>query len=234
MFFDKVSFILRVILLSSFTFTCLSSLVAQDDKPIDGSKMPYARMEKLLRKGGIENSSDIDRLRSTCIDKSELSNYSYHSKTYFIDAPIEEVWEAYKTVSPAEAWQGNIGSFAFMYSRYTGELKYIKDDFPGIEEGQVIFLNLRFLRGIVNLAVGQEVIEINDEEKLLKFCYLENGASDGSQSVQLHPTPDGRTRVIHQTYYRSNSEFRDQHLYPLLHSLIIKEYHSSIASMVER
>ena len=210
----------------------VNGLFAQE-KDIDCDQMQYPCMRKLLDRDGIYTSSDIDELRPTCVPESELVNYRYHSKTYFIDAPVEKVWNAYTTVSPAEAWQGNIGSFAFMYSRYTGDIKYIEDDFPGIQEGQVIFLNLRFLRGLFNLAVGQEVVEINDEKKILKFCYLENGASDGSQSVQLHATPDGRTRVIHQTYYKSESEFRDQHLYPLLHSMIIKEYHQSIAAKVK-
>lgn len=209
-------------------------LTGQEDVTIDCSQMPQSCMEKLLRKDGIAKSSDIDQLQATCVEPSELKDYRYHTKTYFIDASVDKVWETYKTVSPAEAWQGNIGSFAFMYCRYTGDFNYIEDDFPGIREGQVIFLNLRFFRGLFNLVVGQEVVEINEQEKVMKFCYLENGASDGSQSVHLYPTPDGRTRVIHQTYYRSDSPFRDQHLYPLLHSMIIKEYHQSIASLAEQ
>lgn len=208
-------------------------LAGQEDITIDGSKLPYSSTEKQLHKDGLITSSDIDNLENTCIDQSQLKYYNYHSKTYYVDAPVEQVWAAYKTVSPAEAWQGNIGSYAFMYSRYTGYITYITDEYPGIEVGQVIFLNLRFLRGLFNLAVAQEITDINDEDKILQFCYLENGASAGSQSVQLYSIPDGRTRVIHQTYYRSDSEFRDEYLYPFLHSLIIKEYHQSIAAKAE-
>lgn len=202
------------------------------DIAIDCEQMPYSSMKKLLRKEGIASTSDLDRLQPTCVPDSMMDQFQFHVKTYFIDAPVDEVWEVYKTISPQEAWQGSIGSYAFMYSRSDGHIKYVSDDYPGIEEGQVIFLNLRFLHGLFNIAVGQEVTEINDEQRVMKFCYLDNNRASGSQFFKLEPTADGGTMVIHQTNYRSDSKFRDERVYPLIHSMIIKEYHRSIADKI--
>ena len=223
----------RISIILAFCCSLLPGASSAQDIAIDCDQMPYASMKKLLKKEGINSTSDIERLRPTCVAESEVDQFQYHIKTYFIDAPVEEVWEVYKTINPEEAWKGTIGSYAFMYSREDGKIKYVSDEYPGIREGQIIFLNLRFLRGLFNIAVGQEVTEIDDENKIMKFCYLDNNVSAGSQSFKLESTSDGRTMVIHQTNYRSDSKFRDERLYPVIHSLIIKEYHRSIAIKAE-
>ena len=233
MFLARIHNRLLAATVSLISFFLAQGLSAQDIA-IDCGQMPHSCMKKLLKKDGLMMSSDIERLEPTCAKEADLSEFRAHTKSYYIDAPLQQVWQVYKTISPEQAWQGDIGSFAFMYSRYTGELKYASDDYPGIAEGQVIFLNLRFLRGLFNLAVGQEVTEVNDAEHFIRFCYLENGRSAGSQSVKLESTAEGGTRITHQTSYKSDSEFRDKRLYPLLHSLIIKEYHQSIAMEVAR
>lgn len=223
---------LKKISLIIIAFGLSTGLWAQD-VAIDGDQMPYSSMIKLLEREGIASTSDIERLQPTCVDEAEVDQFQYHIKTYFIDAPVDEVWEAYKTINPQDAWRGSIGSYAFMYSREDGRIKYVSDEYPGIEEGQIIFLNLRFLHGIFNIAVGQEVTEIDDENKVMKFCYLDNNVSAGSQSFSLEETSDGRTMVVHITNYRSDSKFRDERLYPMIHSMIIKEYHRSVAAQVE-
>lgn len=207
--------------------------MSAQDVAIDCDQMPYSSMKKLLAREGIASTFDIERLQPTCVAEAEVDQYQYHIKTYFIDASVDKVWEAYKTIDPQDAWRGSIGSYAFMYSREDGLIRYVSDNYPGIEEGQIIFLNLRFLHGLFNIAVGQEVTEIDDENQEMKFCYLDNNVSAGSQSFRLKSTADGRTMVVHQTNYRSDSKFRDERLYPLIHSLIIKEYHRSVAAQIE-
>ncbi len=191
------------------------------------------KIEKLLEKDQIVTTADLQSLTSSCYIPADSSLFCYHEKEFIIEAGIDEVWLAYKTIRPEEAWQGKIGSFAFMYSRFSGKLTYKNDAYYGMEVGQVIFMNLKFLGGLFNLAVGHEVTRLDEEKKLIQFCYLENGKSEGSQLIYLTETSEGNTLVTHRTRYRSDSEFRDQKLYPPLHALIISEYHKSVAALAE-
>ena len=54
------------------------------------------------------------------------------------------------------------------------------------------------------------------------------GKARGLQKIQLVETPEGYTRIIHITYFRSNSRFRDKALYPHFHKKAITEFHNNI------
>ena len=100
-----------------------------------------------------------------------------------------------------------------------------------MKEGQVVFWNLKFLMGTVKVAVGQKIMKVDDDKKLFKICYLTEGKTQGSQYVQLFPTEDGKTRVVHFTRYNSASNLRNK-LYPGLHDKAITEFHQSVMDIV--
>lgn len=122
-------------------------------------------------------------------------------------------------------------SFGLMYSRKQNEIMYPGDAYRGIETGQIIFLNLNLFANIVNLGVGHEVTGVNDQEKTIKICYLQNGASTGTQLIQLK-TKNDATEVIHETWYRSGSLFRDKVLYPGFHEKGLTEFHENVKNNI--
>ncbi len=199
---------------------------------IDFSRIGQEKVKKLLRENGLNTLRDLSNLKSFCYDQTDGKRYHKHIKSFLIDGDINTVWNAYKTISPQETRNGSMVSFGLMYSRRTNEIMYTSDSYSGIKEGQIIFLNLNLFGNIVHLAVGHEIIEVREREKTIIICYLQNGATRGTQLIHLKETGD-QTEVIHETWYRSNSLFRDKILYPGFHEKGLIEFHENVKRKIE-
>lgn len=135
-------------------------------------------------------------------------------------------------MGPVKTCCGSWLDFGLQYSRKNHRITYTEDDHGHIEAGQIVILHLRILNRLVNLAVGHEITEVNEDEKFIQMCYLEGGASRGMQYIRLTETNEGHTAVTHETFYKSCSPFRDKHLYPWLHGMVISEFHRNVAARV--
>ena len=199
---------------------------------IDFNRIKQEKVRQLLQSNGLFSLQDLSKLKSFCYDAADGNRYHKHIKAFSIRADIETVWNGYKIISPQETRKGNMVSFGFMYSRKQNEIMYPDDTYKGIEAGQIIFLNLNLLANIVNLAVGHEITGVDESNKVIKICYLQNGASTGTQLIQLKESKNG-TEVIHETWYRSGSLLRDKLLYPGFHERGVREFHENVKRKVE-
>lgn len=202
-----------------------------NSESVDFKRIPNKKVVKLLQDFKIETKEDLAQLSTSCYTKSQLE-YSSTSKSFLIDGNINEVWDAYKRMSPTEDDKNKV-RFNLLYSANSDKVYYLKDSYEGMKEGEVVFWNLKFLMGLIKVPVGQKVMDVDDENKYFKICYLTQGKTQGSQYIQLYPTEDGKTQVIHYTVYRSDSSFRDKKLYPGFHNKAITEYHESVMSLLE-
>jgi len=200
---------------------------------IDFSKIKQAKVKALLQKNSLYSLHDLSKLRSLCYNPSDGQHYYKHIKSFLIHASVGEVWTAYKTISPQETRKGNMVSFGLMYSRSRNEIMYPDDVYSGMEAGQIIFLNLNLLGNLVHLAVGHEITSVNEMDKTIKICYLQNGASTGTQLIQLKEVKESKTEVVHETWYRSGSVFRDKVLYPGFHERGLTEFHENVKRKAE-
>jgi len=194
---------------------------------IDFYRIKHEKVKKLLLANGLSTLRDLSKLKSFCYNHTDGKRYHKHIKSFLIDAEIETVWHVYKTISPAETRKGTMVSFGLMYSRKRNEIMYPGDAYSGIEAGQIIFLNLNLFGNILHLAVGHEITAVSDSDKTIKICYLQNGASTGTQLIQLKKA-GSQTKVIHETWYRSGSFFRDKILYPGFHEKGLTEFHNNV------
>lgn len=199
---------------------------------IDFSRIKQRKVIALLQKNGLYSLQDLSALRSLAYDPSDGKTYHKHLKSFNIQGSIDTVWNTYKTISPEETRVGNMVSFGLMYSRQRNAILYPGDVYTGMEAGQLIFLNLNLL-GLTQLAVGHEIVEVNDADKNFKICYLQNGASTGTQVIQLKQISGSQTEVTHETWYRSDSFIRDRVLYPPFHEKGLTEFHESVKRKVE-
>jgi hypothetical protein len=202
------------------------------DDLIDFNKIKQNKVRELLKKNGLYSLSDLSKLRSICFDPDDGYRYHKHTKTFLIEAEIDRVWQTYKSIKPEETWNGEMVSFGCMYSRKSNTISFPGDDYTGLEAGQILFMNLNLFNNLVHLAVGHEVTGINEEEKSIRICYLQNGASTGTQKIQLIELGK-QTQVVHDTWYRSGSIIRDKILYPLFHAKAISEFHNNVKRKVE-
>jgi len=200
---------------------------------MDLSKLKYKTVKDFLLKSGVNHLDDFAKLDHSCSHNPDLSGYSRHIKTFLVEEHIDKVWAAYKTTGPAETFCGSMLKFGLQYSRNKKEITYPEDEYRGIEKGQIVFLNLCVLWNMVNLAVGHEVTEVNEEEKRIQTSYLKHGASAGMQNMTLKATPEGFTRITHETFYKGKSAFRDKVIYPRFHTKAITEFHASVKRKIQ-
>lgn len=159
------------------------------------------------------------------------STEKYHKlqSAYTFRKDIEYVWQTYQSTSPSEAWNGKMVSFGLLVSKRNNNVMYDDDrTFAGIDTGQVIFINLRLMKGLYNLAVGLEIIDIDNRQKTITYSYIKGGKSRGEQTIRFVPTRRGHTDIIHLTAHKGDSYVRDRWLYPWFHKLAINEFHRNM------
>jgi len=208
-------------------------MTATVSTPINFERIRQKKVKKFLIDKGITTAVQFPLLTPVCTQGSQFATHCQHAKTFLVRERLPVVWEAYKHISPEEAWRGEMVSFGLQYSRRKNTLTYLHDPYEGMEPGQIIVLNLRLFGGLFNLAVAHEVMAVNDNEHSIQLCYMQGGASEGSQHITLRETPAGFTEVYHHTYYKSKSNFRDKRLYPGLHTKAITEFHDNVRRKVE-
>lgn len=198
-------------------------------KTIDRDHVFQKRKNKFIKNKYLMNVNSFDELNPTCVDNNDTSSYSYQYETYYLKEDINKVWKSYKNIALPEIYSGHIVSFGFMYSKKKREIFYIdSDSYDGMGEGQVFFINLDLIGGLKKLVVAYEVTKVDDENKTIQFCYINNGISEGSQRIILSKTEDGLTKVQHNTIYKSQSRIRDKFIYPRFHRKVVKELHKNL------
>jgi hypothetical protein len=122
-----------------------------------------------------------------------------------------------------------------MISKRFNSVAY-KDDvhMPEIDTGQVYFFDIRLLKGIFNIPAAFEITNIDPINELVEFSYLDGNKSLGKQTIQFYDNGNGETKIIHRSYFKSESAFRDRMLYPPLHTKFIKQFHRSIKQQISK
>jgi len=214
-------------------FFLLPLLGASQSAPsnVDLERIPQKKVRKYFEGLSDKGVQSLSTLTPQCFIPNDSSQYSYHEKIYLVEAPIEKVWPVYKNTHPAQAWNGKMVSFGLLYDKTKDQISYADDPYPSIIPQQLLFVHLKIMGGLYKLALALEINRIEDDAKLLEFCYVEYGKSQGTQRITLSPQ-DGKTQIIHSTYFKSDSKFRDKRLYPKLHTKAIDEYHKSIKQLV--
>ncbi len=216
------------LLLICFLFT--TNIVFGQVNDVDLERITPKNLKKSLVKTQLFMVDNIINLPTTCPRIKDSTHY-FHNYTVYFDAPIDSVWNAYNTVSPTKVWNSKIISFGFAYARADNQLYYEDEIIDHLEVGQIQFLSLRYLGGIFKLTNALELTKIDENSKSLQFCYMRYGKSQGTQIIKL-TEENGRTKVTHNTYYKSGSKFRDKRLYPYFHEITVKDLHENIGAIL--
>lgn len=220
--------LLFVIILSSHRLSAQLSL----DK-LDYTRIPQKKIIHFIedqKKCGHKHFTDFV---PKCIMEQDSFPFSKVTTSYIIHGKPDEVWNEYLKIKPSQAYSGRIVGFGFLYSKDEDKITYKEDGYDKMKVGQLFFFNVKLLGGIRNLGVADEVTAIDENRKIIRFCYIENGKTEGTQEIQIKYTSEGYTQITHDTRYRSKSRFRDNLLYPFFHKRTIDEYHDNIRSRIE-
>jgi hypothetical protein len=222
---------LLVCIISAILFSPAFSQAPNDR--VDLAKIQQRSVRDLVQHEGVRSASDFQALNTSCYRQEDSLNYHLHLKTYHVKAGIEDVWKEYSTVTPRQAWSGKMVHFGFLYSRLQNRFIYADSDSEPMDIGNIIYVNLKLLNGLKNLGVAFEVTDMDPVKKQIRFCYLKDGVSKGSQEIHFTPQADGTTLITHETHYRSDSRFRDRSLYPRFHEKLVGEFHENLRKMIE-
>lgn len=200
---------------------------------VDFEKVKQSKVKRFLLHHKLNDVTGFTKLESICYNPEVEASYQKHHQTFLIKNNVESVWHTYKTIHPKEAWNGEMVSFGVQYSKSSNSINYLNDHYTGMQQGQILVLNLKMFWGLLHLAVAHQVSEVNEQQRMIKLCYMKGGASEGSQWITLHETEEGFTEVSHLTLYKSKSKFRDTKLYPRLHAKAIAEFHGNVKRKAE-
>ncbi len=75
------------------------------------------------------------------------------------------------------------------------------------------------MKALFNVPVAFEIINISDNNQLVEISYIDNSKSKGEQTIQFSDNGDGYTRIVHRSYFKSESWLRENLLYPYFHKI---------------
>lgn len=201
---------------------------------IDYDLIQYRQIKKYINQQKEDGVEAIHDFVPSCTAESDFANYEHQEKEYVIKACLPVVWLNYTKANPSQSWDGKLVSFGLLISKKTNNIYYSGDEIPGIDTGQIIFLNLELLGGFFNLAVAFEIIKEDPENGIVEFSYLEGNKTLGIQRLKFTPTEEGYTKIVHSSYFKSPSKLRDKILYPYFHKRLINEFHRNFRRRLQK
>lgn len=219
-------FLFLVFLLN--VFLCNSQMTFSE---IDFNKVPQKKVQEFLIEQQNNHIHSLIEIQPSIKQNSELKGYRNHAKEYFLKDSLIKVWQHYIVTNPGDSWNGKIVSFGMLFSKKDEQIVYRNEYVSHIDTGQVVFLNLKLLKGIANLATVFEFITIDKKERIIEFSYINGNITKGKQRLQFIETNKGYTRILHTSFYKSSSLFRDRFLYPFFHDKISNEFHRNMKKL---
>jgi hypothetical protein len=175
-----------------------------------------------------ENKHQFSDIRPSWDIGKDLSSYRNNEIIFFLNGNSEDIWKGYLSANPSKSWNGKNISFGLLLQKVPCNIFYNNDPIMKVDTGQIYFLNLKLLFGILNLPVAFEIIKIDSTEKVLEFSYIEGNKSSGVQKIKFLDIGSERTKIMHVSYYKSDSHFRDKWIYPPLHRMIVNDFHRNM------
>jgi len=212
-----------------FSFFSTSVFSQSNIDSVDLDKVLQKRKKKFINNNYLKGIISFTDLFPKCYEEKDSSEYTIQNDIYFIEEDINTVWSQYKNIDLEQSYGGQLVKFGFLYSKSKNKLVYLKDEeYSGLQEGQILFIRLDLLKGFKKLVVAYEVTKIDDENKIIQFCYMNKGVSEGSQQIMLSETDTGNTKITHRTFFKSKSKFRDRRIYPGFHTRVVSELHRNL------
>lgn len=162
----------------------------------------------------------------------DLSSYKKNEMAFFLKGNFQDIWLRYISGNFSKAWNDRKISFGLLLRKSPGNIYYNHDPITDLDTGQVYFLNLKLMLGIINIPVAFEIITLDAEKKIIEFSYIEGNKSIGVQRVKFINTGSERTEILHTSYYKSDSRFRDKWIYPYFHKRIINDFHRNMRRLL--
>jgi len=220
-------YILIIFILTAFTTQAQTRL-----SDIDTSLIKQKSVRNFLKyqiEKGIVNFEDFQPSVTT---QTDTSQFDFNVHRFRLRQTPEAGWNAYLTAHPAKIWQGKVVSCGFIFSPVSKRVIFNDDRYPGLEIGQIFFIEMRVLCRLVKFPVCFMVTKIDKNKQAITFSYVSSGPSKGSQTIRLIDDGNGGTEILHSSIHQTENVLRDKTLYPVYHKKAIKEVHRNIRKLL--
>lgn len=197
---------------------------------INYTKIKQKKIQEYLHTQEKENNTLLD-IKPSLQKDSDIKGYHEYTQEYFIKGSLKKVWHHYLITNPSDSWNGKKVTFGMLFSRNDKKVIYHDDYVSQLDTGQVIYLNLKLFSGLANIAAVFEFITVDVKRKVLEFSYVQGNITQGKQHIQFIETQKGETQIIHSSFYKSSSYFRDRILYPYFHNRLTNEFHRNMKKL---
>lgn len=223
----------RIILLVFFVFCSVAGFSQTPLNSLDINRIKQKSIRKFivdLERRGIIYFEDLHPSVDSQTDSSKFDTNCHYFRN---EHSIDDVWKAYLTVHPAKIWNGRVVSLGFIYSPETKQVVFQEDNYPGLETGQIYFIEMRVFFGLVRFPVSFIVTGVDEEIHSVSFSYIAEGASKGAQTIRLSTNDPTVTEIEHSSIHQTDNVLRDKTLYPIYHKKAIGEVHRNIRRFIE-
>lgn len=225
----NVNRIIFTSLLGMIAFYCSSQIKLSD---LDFDKIKQEKIRDYIINQQEHNIYTLSDIKPSLNLNSNTNGYRTRENEYLIKEHFQKVWKLYANTNPGKLWNGKKVSFGLLLSRKDKKIVYNGENISKIDTGQVVYLNLRLIKGLKNLATAFEIINIDRARRIIEFSYLNGNLSEGKQTLTFFETQKGYTRIIHTSYFKSNSIIKNYFLYPYFHTRITNEFHKNMKKMM--
>lgn len=223
------------ILLLTFLFLVTTFCTAQEClNDIDLSKIPYKEVRALVVSQKKSNVECIKDIKSSCSSDFKCNEYYKQIRNYSVDKSLQTVWQNYNGSETQKVYNSKKFSLGLMLCKknVNDKILYPTSNFGNLDTGQIIYLKLKFLKGILKMAVAFEINKIDTLNKTIEFSYVKGGKSMGKQIIEFKESEKNKTSIVHTSFYRSGSKIRDKVFYPFFHSKVTGEFHKNFRKIL--
>jgi hypothetical protein len=199
---------------------------------VELDRISQVKVKEYLKSEQKQGVNTFEEIKPSMRSNSDVKGYLVRENVYQVKKGIDAVWSNYVNRSPNKSWNGKKVSFGFLFSKKEDRIVYSDENLQKIDTGMVVYLNLRLVSGLVNVATAFEIINIDYKNKIIEFSYLSGNESEGKQRLQFTQTKKGYTQILHTSFYRSDTVLRNYLFYPFFHTRITHEFHRNIKKLI--
>ncbi len=232
---QTVFFNIRIIILICFCGLLHLPLLSQTHKAIILNDIQQKNVRKYIKSRSIDKMEDFSAIHPSWKKETSESDFNVIEREYYLKFKLSDVWNFYRRSSSFDMWNGRSIKFGLLISKKSNSVIYSDNtSFPAIDTGQVYFLDVKLLKGILNVPLAFEIIKIDSGLKIVELSYIENNVSRGKQTLQFFDRGGGETKIVHLSYFKSGSAVRDVYLYPYFHEKFIVQFHRNMKHLFKK
>jgi hypothetical protein len=199
---------------------------------VELDRISQVKIREYLKSEQEQGVQTFKEIKPSMQTNSDIKGYLVRENIYLVKKGIDEVWSNYINRSPNKSWNGKKVSFGFLFSKKEDRIVYSDENLHKLDTGMVVYLNLRLVSGLVNIATAFEIITIDKKNKIIEFSYLSGNDSEGKQRLQFSQTRKGYTQILHTSFYKSNTVLKNYLFYPYFHTRITNEFHRNFRKIM--